>query len=137
MIQHGHGPLENILNHYTLAHVNKFLQEIDSRARQDYIRSVVAHRISQLAAKDFRQEIRRLQQQDRQIRAMQARAEGRRLHLEPNEEEAEFLDRQRHDYVSDWSDAERERFNSERDKMWAMIPPEFRERAEQLAKGGY
>lgn len=81
--------------------------------------------------------MRKLEQQDRQIRHAQARAEGRRLDLEPSEQEAEMLDRQRHDYFSDWTPAEQERFKSEQEKMWNMIPAEFRERAERLARGGY
>lgn len=79
--------------------------------------------------------MRKLQQQDRQIRAAQARAEGRRLDLEPSEQEAQVLDNQRHVYFSDLPQQEQEQFKAEQDKMWGLIPPEFRARAELLARG--
>lgn len=79
--------------------------------------------------------MRKLQQHDLQVRRAQARAEGRRLDLEPSEQEAEVLDQQRHIYFSDLSQQEQEKFKSEQDRMWAMIPPEFRDRAEKMARG--
>lgn len=81
--------------------------------------------------------MRKLQQHDLQVRRAQARAEGRRLDLEPSEQEAQVLDNQRHIYFSDLPAQEQERFKAEQDRMWAMIPEEFRERAERLARGGY
>lgn len=80
--------------------------------------------------------MRKLQDNDRQIRRAQARAEGRILRLEMSEREAEALDSQRHEYLSDWTDAERERFKAEQDRLWKLIPEEFRSRAERLARGG-
>lgn len=79
--------------------------------------------------------MRKLQQHDLQVRRAQARAEGQRLGLEPSEQEAEFLDRQRHEYLSDWTPSEQERFKAEQDKLWALIPEQFRSRAQKMATG--
>lgn len=81
--------------------------------------------------------MRKLEEQDRQIRRSQARAEGRRLTLEMSDAEQEWLDTQRQDYFSDWSDAEKERFKTEQSAMWDLIPAQFRQKAERLARGGY
>ncbi len=81
--------------------------------------------------------MRKLEEQDRQIRRQQARAEGRRLALEMSDAEAEWLDNQKHDYFSDWSDSERQRFKAEQSSLWNLIPEQFRAKAERLAKGGY
>lgn len=48
-----------------------------------------------------------------------------------------MLNKQRHDYLSDWSELEQEKFRAEQQRMWALIPAEFRARAEHLARGGY
>jgi hypothetical protein len=80
--------------------------------------------------------MRQLQQQDRQIRHAQARAEGRRLDLEPSEQEQAALDAQRHDYMSAWTPQEQEKFKAEQEQMWSLIPEEFRAKAERLARGG-
>lgn len=80
--------------------------------------------------------MRKLEENDRQIRRAQARAEGRRLQLEMSEREAEALDSQRHEYLSDWTDAERERFKAEQGQLWNLIPEQFRAKAERLARGG-
>jgi hypothetical protein len=80
--------------------------------------------------------MRELQQRDRDIRRSQARAEGRRLDLEPTEQEQELLNTQREEYMSDWTPEQQERFKSEQARMWALIPEQFRGRAEHLAKGG-
>lgn len=68
---------------------------------------------------------------------MQARLEGRRLELEQSEIEAEKMATQRHDYFSDWSEQEQEKFKVEQSAMWALIPEQFRAKAERLAKGSY
>lgn len=81
--------------------------------------------------------MRKLEEQDRQIRRQQARMEGRRLDLEMSDYEAEVLDSQKHDYFSDWTPQEQERFKMEQDSMWALIPEKFRQKAERLARGGY
>lgn len=81
--------------------------------------------------------MRELAQRDRDIRRAQARAEGRRLDLEPSEQEQEALNKQRHDYLSDWSPEQQERFKTEQEKLWSLIPEQFRGRAEHLARGGY
>lgn len=81
--------------------------------------------------------MRELAQRDRDIRRSQARAEGRRLELEPTEQEQELLSTQREEFISDWSEGQREEFERERNRMWALIPEEFRGRAEHLARGGY
>ena len=133
----GHGPLENILNCYTLAHVNKFLQEIDSRRRRDRIQSIYDLRISQATLKGFKEAMRSLEQRDRDIRRAEARAEGRRPDLEMSDYEAEVLQTQRQDYFSDWSEQDRERFKAEQANLWATIPEKFRAKAERLARGGY
>lgn len=111
------------------------MQEIDNRLRRKQINEIYNFRIAQLDSKHFREQLRKLQQQDRQIRAAQARAEGRRLDLEPSEQEAQVLDNQRHIYFSDLPEQEQEKFKAEQDRMWAMIPEEFRARAEKLARG--
>jgi hypothetical protein len=80
--------------------------------------------------------MRDLQQQDRNIRRAQAREQGYRLDLEPTEQEQELLATQREEFTSDWSESQREQFDRERSKMWGLIPEEFRERAERLARGG-
>lgn len=85
--------------------------------------------------RDFREVIRNLEREDRRIRHAQARAEGRKLGLEPNEVEAEILDQQQHVYLSDWTPSEQERFKSEQDKLWELIPEQFRSRAEKMARG--
>lgn len=94
-------------------------------------------RISQATLKGFKEAIRKLQQDDLQIRRTQARAEGRRLELEPSEHEAEVMASQRQDYFSDWSKPEQERFKTEQQGMWSLIPVQFREKAERLARGSY
>lgn len=48
-----------------------------------------------------------------------------------------MLNRQRHDYLSDWSPEQQERFKAEQKHLWSLIPEQFRGRAEHLAKGGY
>jgi hypothetical protein len=80
--------------------------------------------------------MRELQQRDRDIRRSQARAEGRRLELEPTEQEQELLNTQREEYMSDWSESRQEQFKSEQSHLWNLIPEQFRGRAEHLAKGG-
>lgn len=137
LILHGHGPLGNVLDNYTLTHLNKFLQEIDNRARRERIGEIYNLRIAQLESKHFREQLRKLQQQDRQIRAAQARAEGRRLDLEPSEQEAQVLDNQRHIYFSDLPVQEQEKFKREQEQMWSLIPEQFRAKAERLARGEY
>lgn len=72
-----------------------------------------------------------------QIRREQARADGCRLRLELSEYEAEVLATQRQDFFSDWSEQEQEKFKREQGAMWDLIPPEFRQKAERLARGGY
>lgn len=86
-------------------------------------------------AKDFREIIRNLEREDRRVRHAQARAEGRKLGLEPNEVEAEILDQQQQLYLSDWTPSEQERFKAEQDKLWALIPEQFRQRAQKMARG--
>jgi DNA-binding MarR family transcriptional regulator len=78
-----------------------------------------------------------MEEEDRRIRRIQARAEGRRLVLEMSEAEAEALDSQRHEYLSDWTDVEREKFKREQGQLWDLIPAEFRQKAERLARGGF
>ena len=86
--------------------------------------------------KDYKRILRELEQQDRNIRRTQAREQGYRLDLEPTEQEQELLSTQREEFTSDWSESQREEFNRERDRMWGLIPEQFRSRAEHLAKGG-
>jgi hypothetical protein len=79
-----------------------------------------------------------MEEEDRRIRRAQARAEGRRLEVQLSDAEAEWMNHQRPEqYLSDWTDAERERFTREQERLWAMIPEQFRLRAEKLAKGGF
>lgn len=127
--------MPNVLDNYTLAHVNKFLREIDARARRQRIDTIYNYRVAQAELKHYKEAIRKLEQQDRQIRAAQARAEGRRLDLTPSELELEALDHQQHVYVSDMTEGERARFMSERDAMWGTIPAHVREKSERLARG--
>lgn len=96
---------------------------------------IQSQRVAQATLKGYKEAVRQLQQQDRQIRAAQARAENRRLELEPNEVEAEALDRQRHEYFSDWSRSEQEAFKAQQDAMWAQIPVHLREKAQKMATG--
>ncbi len=81
--------------------------------------------------------MRKLEQQDRQVRHAQAREDGQRLELDLNEAEREALDAQRHDYFSDWTSGERERFKAEQASLWSTIPEKFRGKAEKYAKGGH
>lgn len=125
-----------ILHTYTLAHLRIFLQEIDSRHRRQRIDNIYNLRTAQLELKHFKEQVRKLEEHDRQIRRAQARAEGRRLQLDMSEREAEAFDSQRHEYLSDWTDAERERFKTEQSSLWNLIPEQFRAKAERLARGG-
>lgn len=135
LIAHGHGPLQNILDNYTLTHLNKFLHKIDARRRRDRIQSIYNLRIAQATLKGFKEAIRSLEQRDRDIRRAEARAEGRRPDLEMSDYEAEVLETQRQDYFSDWSSSERERFKAEQANLWSTIPEKFRAKAEALARG--
>lgn len=137
LVAHGHGPLQNILDNYTLTHLNKFLQEIDNRARRQRITDAYIARLANATVKGFKEAIREMERHDRDIRRRQAHAEGRRLDLEPNEVEAEILDSQKHHYFSDLSPDEQDRFKREQERLWATIPAEFRDRAERMAKGGW
>lgn len=125
------------MNTYTLTHLNKFLQEIDNRARRQRIIDAYTARLAQATVKGFKEAIREMERHDRDIRRRQAHAEGRRLDLEPNEVEAEILDSQKHHYLSDLSPDEQDRFRREQDALWNTIPEQFRDRARHLARGGY
>src|SRR5688572_12123169 len=130
LITHGHGPLPNVLN-YTLPQINSFLAEIDSAKRREYKETIFAHRISQADKKHFQDAIRRLDQQERQIRALrrkQYRAEGK------TKQEAEWLVKHTSNvHASELSQRERSKLDSEINAMWETIPPEFRERAGKMA----
>lgn len=99
------------------------------------MREIFNLRVSQAPLKYYKETVRKLQQEDLRIRREQARSEGRRLQLEQSEIEQQWWDHQKQDYFSDWSDSERERFKSEQSSMWSLIPPEFRAKAEALARG--
>lgn len=79
--------------------------------------------------------MRKLAQEDRVIRIMQAREDGRRYQETITDKEAEALDAQRHEYFSDWTPQEQERFKAEQSAMWAQIPEHLREKAERMARG--
>jgi hypothetical protein len=76
-----------------------------------------------------------MQQEDRTIRMLQAREDGYRYQESISDKEAEALDAQRHDYFSDWTPQEQERFKSEQSAMWAQIPEHLRGKAERMARG--
>lgn len=66
----------------------------------------------------------------------EARREGRRLRdVELSEKEAAILDAQRHDFFSDWSEQEKEKFKAEQASMWSLIPEHLRGKAARLASG--
>lgn len=79
--------------------------------------------------------MRKLAQEDRLIRLQEARADGRRYQESITDAEAEALDAQRHEYFSDWTPAEQERFTSQQSAMWSLIPPKFAQKARRLARG--
>lgn len=79
--------------------------------------------------------MRRFEQDDRTIKRREARLEGRRYEESISEMEMETLDSQRHDYLSDWTLEEQERFKSQQSAMWALIPAEHRTKAERFARG--
>jgi hypothetical protein len=76
-----------------------------------------------------------MQQEDRTIRMLQAREDGYRYQESISDKEAEALDAQRHEYFSDWTPQEQERFKSEQSAMWAQIPEHLRAKAERMARG--
>lgn len=136
LIAHGHGPLENILDNYTLDHVNHFLAKIDARQRRERVRSLYDDRMVQCDLKHFKEHVRRLEEQDRLIRLNEARRAGRRnATLEMTQREAEVLDHQGHDYFGDWTPMEQERFKAQQGAMWELIPEKFKAKAERLATG--
>ena len=131
LIAHGHGPLPNILAHYTLDHVNNFLAEIDSAERRSYKETIFAARIAQADKKHFKEAVGRIERQERQIRALRRgkyRAEGK------SREEAEWLVKHTvNAHVSELPKTEQERLRQEEDQMWATVPKEFRDRALRMA----
>jgi hypothetical protein len=66
---------------------------------------------------------------------MEARRDGQRLCDEISEKEFEVLETQGHEYLSDWTESERERFKAQQSQLWALIPEKFRQKAENLARG--
>jgi hypothetical protein len=66
---------------------------------------------------------------------LQAREDGYRYQESISDKEAEALDAQRHEYFSDWTPQEQERFKSEQSAMWAQIPEHLRAKAERMARG--
>jgi hypothetical protein len=66
---------------------------------------------------------------------MEARRDGQRAYSDTTEKEFEVLETQGHEYLSDMSDAERERFKNQQSQLWNLIPEKFRQKAENLARG--
>ena len=134
-MQHGHGPLKNILDNYTLSHVNHFLTEIDKRSRRSHIERITEARIAQTSNKDYQQIMGRLRQQERMVQRREAQRYGHKVKHKLTPEEQQKLDAQDHVWLSDMSPEEQEKFRAEQNMLWEQIPPHLREKAERMTRG--
>ena len=112
------------------------MREIDAKNRQQRIADIWNLRVAQAEKKAFLDLVRKLEQQDRQIRLHEARQDGQRLlDVELSQREAEVLDAQEHLFFNDWSDDEKERFRQQQAQMWTLIPEHLRNKARRMSEG--
>jgi hypothetical protein len=134
--------LPNILTHYTLSHVNKFLGEIDNKAREQQIESIVSARISQADKKPYKEAIQKLEQAAKLARRIRGQRERAGMSAEERaiwnqatpEARATFESRHLHEEFSMMSKTEQEEIKQQQSQMWTSVPPEFRAKAEAMLK---
>jgi len=133
LIHRGHGPLQNILDHYTLAHVNHFLRELDRNRLTDRIDRIYEFRVSQLTQDGYLGEMRRLRQAVRMFdsRSGTAQSQGRKF-MTPDEQR-KWDTETSHLSFNLLPKAEQERITAERESLWAQIPSHIQAKSRKLA----
>lgn len=123
----GHGPLQNVLDNYTLDNVNGFIREIDREKRLEFKELITATRVAGAEQKSYDRYMGHLRQRERMEAAAEAKREKRPMILTPKEREA--LDAQQHVRFTELPAEEQ----ALRDSMWSQIPPHLREKANKMA----
>lgn len=118
--------MQNILDNYTLEHVNHFLQEIGQDERRKFKEAIVATRVAGATDKSYRDYMNHLRGQEKVIRQRQ----GSRI---MTHEEQMKLDSQRHVKFNELSQTEQAQLTAERESMWGQIPAHLQEKARKLA----
>ena len=131
MIGEGHGPLANILDNYTLAHINHLLPEIDRNRRRRFKEAIIASRVSQADDKHYRDYMAKLKQSERVVNKEVERHHGG--HLPMSYEEQVRLEQQHHVRFNEMSVEQREKLTAEREALWGQIPLHLQKKARKLA----
>lgn len=132
LVAAGHGPLQNILDNYTLTHINKFLRGIDRKERREQLRRIYDHRIAGATTKGFKDAVRHLRQQEQAVDA--AERHGQRMNRGPmTPAEQQALDAQGHYRLSALPEDEQQRLIAQRDALWLQIPEHLQDKARKMA----
>lgn len=127
----GHGPLDKILNTYTLEHVERAVHDIHAGDLLDRINRVHDFRVAQIEdGKKFQQQYNRLLASYKRL----VKAKPGRSILTPQEQA--LLDRQQHYDFNELSPQEQQQLNREVDSMWGQIPAHLQEKARKMAGMG-
>jgi len=127
-VAHGHGPLANIFDNYTLEHVNHFLREVALDDRRRFKETIIATRVAGATDKGYRDYMNHLRGQERVVKAQQR---GRRQVM--TYEERLKLESQRHVKFNQMSAQEQARLEQERAGMWKQIPQHLQAKAGKMA----
>jgi hypothetical protein len=119
-----------IIDRYTMAHINHFLQEVGNRERRKFKESVIAARWAGATQQSYDNFMRHLRQSERQVQATQAKARGERF---TTYEEQVKLESQRHVKFNELSAEEQARLTTERDSLWSQIPSHIQAKSRKLA----
>jgi hypothetical protein len=131
-VQHGHGPLQNILDNYTFKMANNFLREIGKAELEQRITDIYNYRVAQATEDRFKETIGRFRRAQRVAQAKEQQ-ETRQGAAPMTEKEIEALQGQQHVKLSALPVEQRTQFETERDAMWSQIPAHLQEKARKLA----
>ena len=131
MIANNHGPLQNILDNYTLAHINHFLPEIDRNRRRQFKEAIIAARVSQADDKHYRDYMAKLKQSERVVSKQVEKHHGG--HLPMSHEEQVRLEQQHHVKFNEMSAEQQSKLLAERESLWGQIPLHLQKKARNMA----
>jgi hypothetical protein len=121
---------DTIIDRYTMAHINHFLQEVGNRERRKFKESVIAARWAGATQQSYDNFMRHLRQSERQVQQAQATQKGQRF---MTYEESIRLEQQRHVKFNELSAEEQSRLTAERESLWGQIPAHIQAKSRKLA----